>query len=59
MKEHARQIGRVERLLDTFRRAVHMSDPLISMFYIEERKDCMKKRNEELKEEMNKDVYKI
>ena len=59
MKEHARQIGRVERLLDTFRRAVHLSDPLISMFYVEERKDCMKKRNEELKEEVNEDVYKI
>ena len=39
MKEHARKIGRVERLLDTFRRAVHMSDPLISMFYKYRRKE--------------------
>lgn len=37
MIDHARQSSRKNRLLDTFERAVHMSDPLISMVYIEDR----------------------
>ena len=56
MREHSRQIGRAERLSDTFRRAVHLSDPLKWMIYMKERKNCLKKQNEKLKEEMNKDI---
>ena len=35
--EHSRQISRSARLLDTFNRAVYLSDPLISLIFIQKR----------------------
>lgn len=49
MTEHSRQDSREHRLLDTFNRAVHLSDPLISMVY-------MQKRMKEHKPLINEDI---
>lgn len=42
MKERARQNSRENRLMDTFNRAVHITDPLVRNMYIGER---IKERN--------------
>ena len=34
---HARQTSRKDRLLDTFKRAIYLTDPLISLIYINNR----------------------
>lgn len=53
-REHARQIGRHERLLDVFQYSVYYSAPKISLVYVEKRK----KETEELPQEF-KQIFNI
>ena len=45
VREHARRDSRENTLLDTFNRAVYLSDPLISMVYFERRMKMHKQRD--------------
>ncbi|XP_036347985.1 uncharacterized protein LOC118757377 [Rhagoletis pomonella] len=44
IREHSRRNSRENAILDTFNRAVYLSDPILSMVYLDRRREMHKKR---------------